>query len=444
MKIRYLFIFFLITLQISGFCQADDTTFNTEGYYTITFNSLSLSITDESYKPRQGDQYKIIFTRYPGQLTTNNISRYVEGENYSLVSKDTLMKYNISDLSTLSVTFLKTDKSCWIKASVIESKQKGDTLYVSSIKLSPLRVNYDKKQACENDPLPVSPVISDNLLSVEFSSPDGLNINRYSGVILPAGQPAGKYLINYASAYCLDKISDTFTVMPKPTFTIEKNRKLCEGISMELVPETASDYSYYWSTGALSESITVSAPGKYSLTAENEFGCLQKDTVYVEVKSIRLEQIDYEIAEADCYNTGSINVHQLNIANGKMPYKYRFLNTINGQIVNDASNLREGDYQLTIEDADGCITTYQKTFAIRKNCLNDYPVFSPNTDGMDDDYYIPYEGEAVVYDRNGIVRHRFMAPDYWNGKDSDGKPLPMGAYVIIVGKKEIINITIIK
>ena len=107
-------------------------------------------------------------------------------------------------------------------------------------------------------------------------------------------------------------------------------------------------------------------------------------------------------------------------------------------------NLREGDYILTIEDADGCIAAVEHAISIRKDCLKDYPVFSPNTDGLDDDYYIPYEGKAIVYDRNGIERTEFMAPAYWDGTDNNGKPLPMGTYLIIVDKKEVINITIVK
>jgi flagellar hook assembly protein FlgD len=37
-----------------------------------------------------------------------------------------------------------------------------------------------------------------------------------------------------------------------------------------------------------------------------------------------------------------------------------------------------------------------------------------------------------------------MAPAYWDGRDDNGNPLPMGTYLIVVGKKEMINITIIK
>ncbi len=433
----------LFGIYSSGICQTTGDSINTGEYYTVIFNSQAITNTVSWTSPRQGDYYALNYSNFSVSNVKDASNIYILGDNISRISKDSLQKHNVVSVTAITLTFLKSDRSCWLKTYDVESKLKGDTLLITNIRISPVKVNFERRQVCENDPIPIIPTLSEDISDIEYTSPDGLNVDRYSGVINPSNQSPGVYSVRYTSTFCLNNDQDTITIRPRPSMTIEKNRKICEGRSIELAPVIAENDSIFWSTGAISRSITVSTPGKYALTAENNFGCRQTDTVDVQLKTIKIEQLDYDVSEADCYNPGSIRFRQLDISNGISPFKYTFKNKITNQFIHDTINLREGDYILTIEDGDGCSTAYSSAITIRKDCLNDYPVFSPNTDGRDDDYYIPYEGEVVVYDRNGQERNRFMAPDYWDGKDKNGNLLPMGTYVIVVGKKQVINITII-
>ena len=445
-KYRNIIIALLLFRSFSGFSQAItiDTAEVKGGDLFFIFNSDALLNTSVWDLPVPGDYYRFQYGNSNLSISDTD-NRFAEGDNILTVSKDSILKNNITGFSDISVAFMKQDRSCWMKVTDIESVQRGDTLYITRMLISPQRITWERKNACENDPVPISPLVTVDINEVEFYSPDGLNIDRYSGTILPSHHTAGKYAVNYSCIYCLENNSDTILIHPKPDFSVERHRKICEGNTIELALKAESERQVYtWSDGTLNENMTVSDPGIYTVTAENEFGCSSSDTVIVELKTIEIDKIAYDVTEADCYEEGNVSISELEIRNGTLPYTYRFENLVSNQVLLNPESLREGDYMLTITDADGCRVSVPRVISVRKECLGDFPVFTPNTDGMDDDYYIPYEGEAVVYDRNGTERHKFMAPAYWDGKDSNGDPLPMGTYVIVVGKKEMINITIIK
>lgn len=314
-----------------------------------------------------------------------------------------------------------------------------------TIRIKPnVSVDFPKREYCQNDPEPIFPVTSDNqsIPDLTYISP-GLETNAVRGAITLMTAVPGTYKVEFQSSGCLRNTVDTIIINPTPEYSIEKNRKICEGRTIEIVPFSAkNNVTYKWSDEKFANSLSVSEPGNYVLTAINEFGCMNNDTVHVELKQIKLEGT-YFITDADCNNPGNIILNTMNVVDGLEPYVFQLQNRISGEKIHDMNHIREGDYILSAEDAEGCRTNYEHQIRIRKDCLNDYPVFSPNTDGLDDDYYIPFEGEAIVYDRNGIEKKRFTAPAYWDGTDSSGNYLPMGNYFIVIGK-EMINITIIR
>jgi hypothetical protein len=445
-KIRHIIFVLLVSRTLTGYAQ-DITidTIETKGENLfLVFNSDALYHTSDANRPQPGDSFRVNYMN--SSLSTSDAdSRFVEGDNVIAIAKDSILKNSITSITDISITFLKQERDCWMKVTGIEFHQRGDTLALTSMLFLPQRITWERKHACENDPWPLVPLITENVSDVEFLSPWGLNIDRFSGVCIPSDQTAGIYPVNYRSTFCLEKNSDTILIHPAPSFTIERHRRLCEGRTIELSPSAVSENdAYTWSDGATSKNLTVSKPGTYTVMAENEFGCRCTDTVEVELKTIQIKQIVPDITPADCYQEGSVSFSLLEIQNGELPYSYRYENSVTRQVFSNPGSLREGDYTLTIKDADGCVVAAPERISVRKDCLSDHPVFTPNTDGMDDDYFIPYEGEAVVYDRNGTERHKFMAPAYWDGKDGSGNPLPMGTYLIVVGNKEVINITIIK
>jgi len=360
------------------------------------------------------------------------------------LSKDLFTGTEPLDPLLFTFTFMKAGENCLLKAGNLAADRTGDTIVFTRIEAQPVDVLYEKSELCANSDEILVPSLSQPAVDIRYSADSVLSVNSTTGEISFAGKPAGRYTIHFASSYCLQNNADTIIIVPPPSFSIETSRKICAGTVIELMPVAETGEWFSWSDGSDTRSISVTQPGEYTVTAKNEYGCTRSETVHVDLKTIAVEELDTKVTDADCYLPGKVDINTLLVMNAALPLQYHLENEVTGEILRETDSLREGDYLLAVEDADGCHTHAQNTISVRKNCLNDYPVFSPNTDGRDDDYFIPYEGEAIVYDRNGIVRNKFTAPAYWDGTDSNGNALPMGTYLILVGKKEVINITIIK
>lgn len=66
-----------------------------------------------------------------------------------------------------------------------------------------------------------------------------------------------------------------------PPINLGKDTTLKTNSSIVLSQPRISEYSYRWSTGTTSNSITVRNPGTYSLTVTNNYGCPVSDTILV-------------------------------------------------------------------------------------------------------------------------------------------------------------------
>src|SRR5207248_2927652 len=84
---------------------------------------------------------------------------------------------------------------------------------------------------------------------------------------------AGTYSVTVTNANgCNGSASRSLTVNANPTLAITGNNIVCSGSSSTF--DAGSGYtSYAWSTGATTQTISVSAAGTYSVTVTNANGC---------------------------------------------------------------------------------------------------------------------------------------------------------------------------
>lgn len=142
----------------------------------------------------------------------------------------------------------------------------------------------------------------------------------------------------------------------------------CFGLSNGSATVTPSGgtapYTYLWSIGATTQSITNVSAGTYSVTVSDSNNCTAVSTVVLtQPTAISLNPVIS--TNVSCFGgaNGTINI----TANGGVtPYSYAWSN---GSIQEDLSNLSAGNYSVTITDGNGCsangsYTITQPTFAL--------------------------------------------------------------------------------
>ena len=137
------------------------------------------------------------------------------------------------------------------------------------------------------------------------------------------------------------------------TKTFSKIDKLCNaGVNNGVINVTThggtSPYTYNWSNGASTASVSNLDVGLYSVMITDNHGC--KDSLSITIEEpLALQQIDSK-KDILCNGnaTGSI---QVITAGGKLPHQFSWSNGKTTPTIND---LAAGTYTLTITDANGC------------------------------------------------------------------------------------------
>ncbi len=110
-------------------------------------------------------------------------------------------------------------------------------------------------------------------------------------------------------------------------------------------------YSYTWSNGASTASITGLPAGTYSVTVTDANECTT--TGAVNVGEPNALAVTLNIAQGTCENENSGSITSA-VTGGTAPYTYIWNNN---QTSSSLSNIGEGTYSLTVTDAKGCSTS---------------------------------------------------------------------------------------
>lgn len=204
---------------------------------------------------------------------------------------------------------------------------------------------------------------------------------------------------------------------PKPIITLPEDFDFCKGKIVTL--DAGSGFTtYLWSTGATTQTITVSTPGTYWVKVTNSFGCENADTI----------QLTYSVL-GEIFSVNIVNNSATVIMSTPGNYEYS-LDNQNWQNSNVFSNLTLGEYKVYVRTKSGCIIG-EKNFSI----FNIPNMISPNGDGTNDKWRIAglenYSGtEILVYDRKGLIVFKqtiTKKPFEWDGK-YNSNPLATGNY----------------
>jgi hypothetical protein len=108
-------------------------------------------------------------------------------------------------------------------------------------------------------------------------------------------------------------------------------------------------YSFLWSNGATTEDLTNISTGNYSVTITDNAGCSVNDSYFVDNEESTVGVTNVNINSEMCgMSNGAIDITP---DGGTEPYTFLW-NT--GATTEDISNLTQGEYTVTISDANGC------------------------------------------------------------------------------------------
>ncbi|MFD1551482.1 hypothetical protein DNU06_03745 [Putridiphycobacter roseus] len=137
---------------------------------------------------------------------------------------------------------------------------------------------------------------------------------------------------------------------------------VCDGTSATTVTGGTMPYSFLWNTGDTTNNVTGLCADSYNVIVTDANGCVAVNS------SLILAPAEIQVAFVVDYNSASI---QANGMNGVLPYTY---NWANGSVGNTISNLVNGEYFLTLTDANGCSVNDSIEFVDGGGIINQFTV----------------------------------------------------------------------
>ena len=163
------------------------------------------------------------------------------------------------------------------------------------------------------------------------------------------------YTVTVTSAYgCSKSKSITITVNALPEITISGNTSICEGENSLFIAFGAS--SYRWSNGSRTDRITVGTQGTYTVTGTDGNGCVNSQSVTLDVHPIP----NVKINGRTTYCQGSSTTIT---ATGASAYEWS-----SGEVSQSVVISFAGTYTVTGTDQYGCSAT--KSVSISQSAVN--------------------------------------------------------------------------
>lgn len=219
---------------------------------------------------------------------------------------------------------------------------------------------------------------------------------------------------------CYQVVAVSLSLAQFGTNLEDEQLSLCQGASASL--QAPPGFTYSWSSGETTSSITVTASGEYSVTLTNLQGCSATKTFFV----FFAQPAVFEGTQiSDLSNTPTtVTVLYSGVGN------YEFsLDGNSFQASPTFNNVAPGIYDVFIRESSGCGIAGPFEIAV----LGFPKFFTPNGDGIRDFWTIPNlslfpNASVSIFDRYGKLLHQFGANDPgWDGSHN-GRPTPSSDY----------------
>lgn len=212
-------------------------------------------------------------------------------------------------------------------------------------------------------------------------------------------------------------------VESSPKINILENIILCEGLVNPsillnpgiIAPATINDFTYLWSTGEITPTISINKEGEYNVMVKNKSGCTTSRKYIVAMSYLAkinniivqdLQQINQVIVELDNPNNYEYKLHYENGTETSFQSSTLF------------ENVPGGFHELIVANRNGCGQT-TSSFSV----LNAPKFFTPNGDGYNDYWNLKginstiYQNAIIyIFDRYGkLLKQLSPSSPGWDG-----------------------------
>lgn len=197
------------------------------------------------------------------------------------------------------------------------------------------------------------------------------------------------------------------------------------------LPMGKQPIKFVWSNGFVGDTARRLPAGEYLVFAKDKYNC--NDTIKVIVTQPDSISPNFIFTKPSCSKIydGEIEAKP---TGGTPEYSYIWSNNSEKSKI---SELRDGNYYLSITDSNNCVFIYEINLEEANYCITIYNTITPNGDGVNDSWIIEnidkfLRNEIWIYNRNGnLVFNTENYQNDWYGT-YNGKELPEGTYFYII------------
>ncbi|MCE7926740.1 MAG: hypothetical protein DYG98_27180 [Haliscomenobacteraceae bacterium CHB4] len=143
--------------------------------------------------------------------------------------------------------------------------------------------------------------------------------------------------------------ADCMPVILPCNFTVNLGPDIVACAGSSLLLDAGPGDIFHWNNSETNSTISVNAPGWYSVTVTDNNGCTATDSVQITVNQLPALTATTTLSTCNQSN-GSINLHPA----GAAPFTFNWADLPGPNEPEDRNNLPPGQYLVTITDANGC------------------------------------------------------------------------------------------
>lgn len=241
-------------------------------YTTSTSQVHTLEVTDQ-FGCKYDDDIQIL-TNPASTFDLGNDTSICDGTAFTIYGPTSLSNFYWNDTMSSSASLTVNEGGTyWLEAYNSFDCPAFDTITITALPLPVFSLGNDTGYCDQVNAFLLGPANMDTYLWFNGSDMQGFN----------ATGPGLYYLSVTDNNGCSYTDSINIALFNSPVISLGPDTAVNQGQTIILTPGSGYD-RYVWSTGAETESITVSDSGEYSVTVYDENGCSGSDTVKVRKK----------------------------------------------------------------------------------------------------------------------------------------------------------------